>query len=228
MEAAKTEVAPASTVEFEELFAGDCQTDAALTGPRGQTDSIEASVTEAAKLLGITERTIWRRIRQKKLDAVLVGGKTIIRLRQSDITTNATDTITDTTPIELHPVSDNESDVTDSPRGVSDTNSAIELIAELSAKLEAATYRNGYLEALLKTQSEQIQLLPDLQAQARKKELLEQEIDELRNQAQKTTELEITISERDNEIQELKDSQLRRKNWLGSLASWFKGGESQR
>jgi hypothetical protein len=43
---------------------------------------------------------------------------------------------------------------------------AMDLVAELAAKLEAATYRNGYLEAQLELHREQVKLLPDYQHKA--------------------------------------------------------------
>ena len=77
--------------------------------------------------------------------------------------------------------------------------SAVQLISELASKLEASTYKNGYLEALLEAQAEQIKLLPDLQAQASKTALLEAELQLLRQQASV------------------------KKSWLDSFASWFSG-----
>ena len=225
MEAAKIKQPLANSVEFEELFAESCQPDSSLTANQDQTDIIQASVTEAAKLLEITERTIWRRIRQKKLNATLVDGKTIIRLRQTDIPIRQSDKRSDIERVEAHPVSDTSDNVTDSQSDITETESAIELIAELAAKLEAATYRNGYLEAVLKNQSDQIQLLPDLQAQARKKEMLEQEVADLRAQANKVTELESVLTEKNNEIIQLRETLTanEKKGWLNSVASWFKG-----
>jgi hypothetical protein len=79
------------------------------------------------------------------------------------------------------------------------SESAMQLISELANKLEASTYRNGYLEALLEAQAEQIRLLPDLQAQASKTALLEAELLELRRQASS------------------------KKSWLGSLTGWLSG-----
>ncbi len=225
MEAAKRELPLSNSIEFEELFAENCQPDRSLTANEDQTDIIEASVTEAAKLLDITERTIWRRIRQKKLNATLVDGKTVIRLRQTDIAGRQSDTRSDIERVEAHPVSDHSDNVTDVRADITETESAIELIAELAAKLEAATYRNGYLEAVLKNQSDQIQLLPDLQAQAQKKELLEQEVADLRAQANKVTELESVLTEKNNEIVQLRETLTanEKKGWLNSVASWFKG-----
>jgi hypothetical protein len=75
----------------------------------------------------------------------------------------------------------------------------MQLINELASKLEASTYKNGYLEALLEAQAEQIKLLPDLQAQASKTALLEAELQMLRQQANA------------------------KKSWHGSFTSWFSG-----
>jgi len=68
-------------------------------------------------------------------------------------------------------------------------------------------------------------LLPDLQAQARRKELLELEVDELRAQANKTAELESVLAEKDIEIVQLRETLIssQKKGWHGSVASWFKG-----
>ncbi len=79
------------------------------------------------------------------------------------------------------------------------SESAVQLIGELASKLEAATYRNGYLEALLEVQAEQIRLLPDLQAQASKTAILEAELEQLRQQANS------------------------KKSWLGSFTGWLTG-----
>ena len=79
-----------------------------------------------------------------------------------------------------------------------DSESAMQLIGELASKLESATYRNGYLEALLEAQAEQIRLLPDLQDQASRTALLEAELEQLRQQANS------------------------KKSWFGHLTGWFK------
>jgi len=49
-------------------------------------------------------------------------------------------------------------------------------IETLQEKLEAATYRNGYLEAQLSSAESQLKLLPDLSAKATKVETMEQQI----------------------------------------------------
>ena len=57
-------------------------------------------------------------------------------------------------------------------------------IASLQNKLEAATYRNGYLEAQLVNAETQLKLLPDLSAKATKAESLEEQISRLESELQ--------------------------------------------
>src|SRR5581483_12410017 len=66
-----------------------------LTRQRDQSDVSELSVSEAARVLGITERTVWRRIRQKKLDARLDQGRTLVSVRQTDASLTSADSHTD-------------------------------------------------------------------------------------------------------------------------------------
>ncbi|GEM_PF-2914002 len=203
METARELFSQSSDSEFENLFVSDSKTDNHNKATESGTDTIEVSVPEAARLLGITERTIWRRIRQKKLSSELVNGKTIIRLSQSDIQACATDTVTDGIGIEAEPVSDTDDAVSQS----NTVNTALtELVSELSAKLEAATYRAGYLEAVVNSQSKEIRLLPDLQDQARQKAKLEEELSALRDRADKVSELEAALKEKEQEISQIKNS----------------------
>jgi hypothetical protein len=60
------------------------------------------------------------------------------------------------------------------------SDKSLVLIAELAAKLEGATYRNGFLEAQLEAAHEQMKLLPDLQTRALESESLRSEIARLK------------------------------------------------
>ncbi len=133
-----------------------------VTGTTSQSDTIDVSVAEAANLLGITERSVWRRIRQGKLSSKLIGGKAVLTLRQSDIATSQADRLTDTKDSQ----SDQPTDVSVISASSLEGSRTIELVAEFASKLEAATYRNGYLEAQLDAHKEQIKLLPDYQHRA--------------------------------------------------------------
>ncbi|MCC6981406.1 MAG: hypothetical protein IT343_23995 [Candidatus Melainabacteria bacterium] len=68
----------------------------------------------------------------------------------------------------------------------------------LQEKLEAATYRNGYLEAQLTGAETQLKLLPDFQAKASEAETLKQKVIEL-------------------------EAELRR-GWWSRFRSWFMTG----
>lgn len=168
-------VSRTETAGLDQLFEAECQPDAGVTKAMSQTDTIDVSVSEAANLLGITERSVWRRIRQGKLTSKLVSGKAILTLRQSDIVTRQTDRTTDTRDSQT----DQPTDVSVISDPTIDGVRTIELVAEFAAKLEAATYRNGYLEAQLDAHKEQIKLLPDYQHRAMEAEVLRARVTEL-------------------------------------------------
>lgn len=168
-------VSRTETAGLDQLFEAECQPDAGVTEAMSQTDTIDVSVSEAANLLGITERSVWRRIRQGKLTSKLVSGKAILTLRQSDIVTRQTDRTTDTRDSQT----DQPTDVSVISDPTIDGVRTIELVAEFAAKLEAATYRNGYLEAQLDAHKEQIKLLPDYQHRAMEAEVLRARVTEL-------------------------------------------------
>ncbi|MFA6213216.1 MAG: hypothetical protein WCT03_16120 [Candidatus Obscuribacterales bacterium] len=115
---------------------------------------------------------------------------------QFNFSVNSTDEVIHI-EIKEHTKQINQEPESDSELSHDQSESALQLIGELASKLEAATYRNGYLEALLEVQAEQIKLLPDLQAQAEKTLKLEAELEQLRQQA------------------------VVKKTWLGSLANWL-------
>lgn len=178
MELAKQETRSADTTGLDDLFDGSSQTDDSATSIENQSDTLETSVSEAAQLLGVTERTVWRRIRQGKIKSELVGGKAVVTISQSDIKERQPDSHTDDQTDQCDRATDVsviQTDIVD----VSKDSKALELVAELSAKLEAATYRNGYLEAQLDGQREQLKLLPDYQHRAGEAEVLRVKLSDL-------------------------------------------------
>lgn len=76
--------------EFQDFFS---YISPAHVTPTSQTDVVEASVPDAARLLGITERSIWRRIKAGRLQAKTEHGKTIVAIRQSDVRPTSQDSI---------------------------------------------------------------------------------------------------------------------------------------
>lgn len=175
MESSPLVVTSTETSGLDQLFEVDRQADPSVTGTTSQTNTIDVSVAEAANLLGITERSVWRRIRQGKLSSKLIGGKAVLTLCQSDIATRQTNRQTDTKDGQ----SDQPTDVSVVSASAVEGSRTIELVAEFAAKLEAATYRNGYLEAQLDAHKEQIKLLPDYQHRAMEAEVLRARVSEL-------------------------------------------------
>jgi cell division protein FtsI/penicillin-binding protein 2 len=175
MELANDQTAAAFTDGMDEIFDCEHQTDESVVETGESHDASEVSVSEAAKLLGITERSVWRRIRQKKLAHKLVGGKAIVTIRQSDVSERKADT---SEQLDVD-VSDVSVEVDRTSEVVRSTSDYLNLIAELSHKLEAANYRNGYLEAQLDNYREQVKLIPDLQGAAIKAEVQSVKLAEL-------------------------------------------------
>jgi len=153
-----------------------------------QTDhsvSAEVSVSEAAKLLGITERSVWRRIRQKKLSSQLRSGRTVVSVRLSDAPVTRTDTLA-STDVDVTDIASRDSHT--KHQNVNDR--FLDLFEKQALKLEAAAGQIGYLTSQVDGYQDQIKLklLPDLQAQAAellaaqaRSEELESELKQLKN-----------------------------------------------
>ena len=159
----------------------------------GQED---LSLEEAAKRLNLSERTIQRRLKRGQLTGYKINGdrgpEWRIKLQSGeDMTLHAVPPSEDTT-IESEVMPDIEAVSSDDKTADRQalTYGAIaqftgfyqDQIETLQEKLEAATYRNGYLEAQLEVAGNQLKLLPDLSAKASKVELIETEMDALRKQ----------------------------------------------
>lgn len=150
----------------------------------------DLTLEDAAKRLNLSERTVQRRLKTGQLKGYKIAGPrgpewrikvescedtTGQAFAASDDTTFSTD---DTTIIETVSTEDTTRD------SKATTTNAFTQFAEfyhvqietLQEKLEAATYRNGYLEAQLSSAESQLKLLPDLSAKATKVETMEQQI----------------------------------------------------
>ena len=147
---------------FADFFEEVHQTDPTLTR---QSNTVDVSVAEAAIMLGVTERSVWRRLSKKKLVSISHAGKTYVRLQRpindlrSDaiVTASVTSTDASLTVDVIEPIAETSHEL-------------IVRIEQLEKKLEGATYRNGYLEAennglrsLLNAKDSHIKLLTDSQ-----------------------------------------------------------------
>lgn len=124
------------------------------------------TLPEAAQAFHVTERTIRRWIKEQRLPAWKVAGprgpEWRIRIG-SRVETNddqARSTVVQST--------DNQS-----------LFALASLLKEQATKLEAASFRNGYLENQLRTYEQQVKLLPDFQAQAARAQLHEEKVKQL-------------------------------------------------
>ena len=113
-----------------------------------QKKIVEVSISEAARRLGTSERTIWRRINRGELKSRTKGTKRFVKVPLFEPTAFVD--------------SDGHTTLSDTPTKAS----ALVDLHALWKDLQAATYRIGYLEAQLQNHQEQVKLLPDLQAKA--------------------------------------------------------------
>jgi hypothetical protein len=111
--------------------------------------TLEVSISEAARLLDISERTVWRKINSGKLKSKTKDNKRLVKVPVFAVTSNVSDS--HTTVCDIH----------------TDTNATVDLNT-LLRDLQGANYRIGYLESENKRYSEQVKLLPDLQTKAYK------------------------------------------------------------
>jgi excisionase family DNA binding protein len=133
---------------FFDVTASDDKADTAVTR------TIEVPISEAARRLGITERTIWRRINRGELRSRTKGNKRLVKI-----------------PLVMPGVSlqsDGHMTLTDTPRQAS----ALVDLQALLRDLQSANYRLGFLQAQLDEHQQKVKLLPDLQARASEAETL--------------------------------------------------------
>lgn len=122
--------------------------------PSNVTEAEGWTLAEAAEEYNVTERTIRRWIKDGRLQAWKVDGHRGQEWRVHP--TQSNDTRSDT-------AADNQSYLL-----------LAGLLKDQILKLEAASYRAGYLENQVRTYEEQVKLLPDLQARVRKLDAQEQ------------------------------------------------------
>lgn len=146
------------TEGMDKLFRG---TLTPATTDSSQRKSLDVSISQAAKILGISERTVWRKINRGELKSRTRGNKRVVKVPVFEPTSS-------TSP-------DGQTTITDTPPNA---NAVVDLNVLLH-ELQGANYRIGYLEAENKRYEEQIKLLPDFQAQAAEAAVQEARIKEL-------------------------------------------------
>lgn len=198
-ETAKLEKIDSKSLEgFEEVFSCTSSEPDSNTGGSISADAIEAvtdsteteppstwTLKEAAKHLGISLNTVRKRIRQGELE-----GKKIIGLNGPEWCITPPQNTSSVEPDSKEP--DSKEPVQASPASSAPSNMVIsELLDELRTvrdELQSAHWRNGYLEAQLQGQKEQLKLLPDYQHRATEAEILKVKINELESQLKNAQE----------------------------------------
>lgn len=159
-------VLPATTTEgLDELFDGnelDVSQGANIVRLDASHDEPGAnwlSVEEAADRLGISVRAVQKRLKKGTLsgqkEKTANGGRWLVDGNELDASQGANIVRVDA---NCH-----EQDANHDEPGASSEIASDKLIRDLQAKLEAASYRIGYLEAQLETERQQIKLLTDSQ-----------------------------------------------------------------
>ncbi len=174
----------------------------------------DLTLEQAAKRLNLSERTVQRRLKQGHLRGYKITGprgpEWRIQLQSSEDTTVSSLPTSEDTTFSTDDMTDVEAVSSEDMTGDSKLAAVRaygqfvdfykDQIESLQEKLEAATYRNGYLEAKLSTAETQLLLLPDLSAKATKTDSLEEQIAKLEEELASV-----------------------RKSWWVRFGSWFLG-----
>lgn len=166
----------ASTEGMDALFESELPTNADTQKPvPTNADTMQwVSVTKAGALLSKSERTIQRYIKAGKLVAKDdITGKLLVGLPTSADVLELVPTENDCVPTvadsqeELPTSADIAENVPNIGQlglvSATEVSKHLELIRDLQNQLQAASFRNGYLESQLENQREQIKLLTDSQ-----------------------------------------------------------------
>jgi excisionase family DNA binding protein len=115
---------------------------------------IELPIQQAAQSLGISERTLWRRIEDGEIKSRMVGNKRVVRVPMDSATLPR----------------DNDMTVPQKQIGT------VVDLQKIVQELNGANYRIGYLQGQLEIKNEQLRLLPDLQEASREVHILKAQL----------------------------------------------------
>ncbi len=132
------------------------------TADTRKTKTIEVPISEAAKILGISERTVWRRVIKKELKSKTKNKKrlVIVPVIEPEVT------LTQDCQVNVSQQTYNANAVVD--------------LQVLLRELQGANYRIGYLESETKNYQKQVLMLPDLEAEAKRAQTQDKELQEIK------------------------------------------------
>ncbi len=134
----------------------------AVTTDTKKSSTMEVSISEAAKLLGISERTVWRRVIKKELKSKTKNKKRLVVLPIIEPEVK----MTEDCQVHVSQQSYNANAVLD--------------LQVLLKELQGANYRIGYLESENSNYQKQVLLLPDLESEAKRARTQDKEIQDLK------------------------------------------------
>lgn len=134
------------------------------TADSSKSSTIEVSISEAAKLLGVSERTVWRRVIKKELKSRTKNKKRLVVLPIIEPAV----TLAEDCQVHVSQQSYNANAVLD--------------LQVLLKELQGANYRIGYLESENSNYQKQVLLLPDLESEVKRARTQDKELQELKRE----------------------------------------------
>jgi hypothetical protein len=164
---------PASTDGLADFFEPQTSTDQLSTDQGVATPDHGLTIEHAAKVLCVSSRTVLRRLQKGTLAGFKVQGQFGLEWRVSSLTSSAQLSTSQgvatldhgqTTYVQALTTPDqpNTELVEELRRQIADLKNELEKkVSDAQREIQAASFRNGYLESQLETQRDQIKLLTD-------------------------------------------------------------------
>lgn len=144
----------------------DCVSIDGLTDLFESQEQIEFTLHDASRLLKVPYTTLFRQIRRGMFEIVKSSdgsAKVILSRQRIEAAHNRAASATAEVSMPAELLSEHEAHTELKGENYSEL---MILLADQMKELQHASYRNGYLEALVESQERQLKLLPDLQSQS--------------------------------------------------------------
>lgn len=168
--AKKIHLEPVGTEGLDQLFQVELDQEVQSQDQQGQVDHIP--LMDAAKRLGLSRRYVHKLVTEGRIQAFRDSrGRWLVKMDQGQI--QLQDQPDQVSQMDLH-LEQNEIHLEEPTEG-QQTNRLLDMIENLQRQvnagqnqLQAASYRNGYLEAQLQEREKEIKLLTDSQSKHRR------------------------------------------------------------
>lgn len=154
---------PTDVNGMDDLFDVEVAEVLAVDGPE-MDEGHMVSLTEAADKLGITRRSALRLLQEGKLAGAREGqGPWLVKMTSIEARIQSKSAISSQPMPVAEPVAVGMAEDQGESRPEGHDEGQAQIMRELLLKVEALTYRNGYLEAQLEAERQQVKLLTDSQ-----------------------------------------------------------------